>query len=51
VARRWHSVERRDDARIWFRPGKSLDFVSFTRDDATRLRQAFEIAGRSHLLD
>ncbi len=51
VARRWHSIETRDDARIWFRSGKSLDYSPFTRDDASRLRKAFVATGRSQLLD
>lgn len=51
VARRWHSIETRDDARIWFRSGKSLDYSTFTRDDASRLRKAFVATGRSQLLD
>ena len=51
VVRRWHSIEARDEARIWFRAGKSLDYVPFTRDDAERLRRAFAATGRSHLLD
>ena len=51
VKRRWHSVESRDDARIWWRTGKSLDFVPFTRDDASQLRERFVAGGRGHLLD
>lgn len=51
VVRRWHSIENRDEARIWFRPGKTLDYVPFTHDDAERLRSAFAATGRSHLLD
>lgn len=50
VTRRWHAVERRDDARIWHRPGKNLEFVPFTRDDAIRLRERFESAGRGSFL-
>jgi fatty-acyl-CoA synthase len=50
VRKRWHAVEERDDARVWFRPGKGIDFVRFTRDDATRLRERFEANGRSSTL-
>lgn len=50
VKRRWHSVEDRDDARIWHRPGKSLEFAPFTRDDATRLRERIVANGRGAVL-
>ena len=50
VTRRWHAVEERDDARIWHRPGKSLEFVRFTRDDARALRERFVANGRGSVL-
>ena len=50
VTRRWHAVEQRDDARIWHRPGKSLEFVRFTRDDARALRERFVANGRGSVL-
>ena len=50
VTRRWHAVEERDDALIWHRPGKSLEFVRFTRDDARRLRERFVANGRGSML-
>jgi fatty-acyl-CoA synthase len=50
VRKRWHSVDERDDARVWFRPGKGIDFVPFTRDDAARLRERFDANGRGSLL-
>jgi fatty-acyl-CoA synthase len=50
VRKRWHSVDERDDARVWFRPGKEIVFVPFTRDDAARLRERFEANGRGSVL-
>jgi fatty-acyl-CoA synthase len=50
VKRRWHSVEERDDARVWYRPGKAIEFAPFTRVDALRLREEFATTGRSAVL-
>jgi fatty-acyl-CoA synthase len=50
VKKRWHSVEERDDARVWHRPGKTIAFLPFTRDDALRLRERFAATGRSAVL-
>lgn len=50
VKRRWHSVETSDEARLWFRPGKAVDFSPFTRRDAEALRQRFVADGRESVL-
>lgn len=50
VKRRWHSVESSTSARLWHRPGKSVEFVPFTTDEAHRLRQRFEANGRGSIL-
>ena len=50
VRRRWHSVEERSDVSLWTRPTKELAFVPFTADDARRLRERFESAGRGGVL-
>jgi fatty-acyl-CoA synthase len=51
VLRRWHDVERHDDAQLWWRPSKEIAFSQFTRVEATVLRAKFAANNRGALLD
>lgn len=50
VLRRWHAVENDASARVWWRDGKSLDFVSFDAQAASSLRSRFEANNRGHVI-
>jgi hypothetical protein len=50
VLRRWHAVESDPSARVWWREGKSLDFVPFDAKAASSLRSRFEANNRGHVI-
>jgi len=51
VLRRWHAAENDASARIWWREGKSPDFVTFDRSSARVLRERFRANNREHVID
>ena len=50
VLRRWHAVESDPTSRIWWREGKSPDFVVFDAAAAAALRARFAANNRSNVI-
>jgi hypothetical protein len=50
VLRRWHAVEADATARIWWRDGRSGDFVRFDRESARVLSDRFRANKRENVI-